>query len=281
MFFLQAYIDGYTRIFGVFDEVRILMTRRHFMIRLVTSIFRSFKVRINVMANYSEDLSRTYFKAKIVFIGGLAKLTRASSKHVIAILKNEKLKLQAARNEMNALKSECQSEGKTLCDNCLASSSCRSKLHSCKNHLKAQERRTFVKINSAKHLCQRLVRDNCDLVHEDCKFVCKNSSAIGSNPCKSFDQSQRTVEDMKKSLFWVNQARAIFLSNLCHIHSITFDTRLRPDDIGDIYVNARLDLTLFGHRQRVDGVRLKFGIFARLASDIAKHAVDWYRKSKT
>ena len=71
---IQAYIDGYTRIFGVFDEIRILMTRRHFMIRLVTSIFQSFKVRINVMANYSEDLSRTHFKARVIFIGGLAKV---------------------------------------------------------------------------------------------------------------------------------------------------------------------------------------------------------------
>ena len=44
------------------------------MIRLVTSIFKTFKVRINVMANYSEDLSRTHFKAKVVFIGGLAKV---------------------------------------------------------------------------------------------------------------------------------------------------------------------------------------------------------------
>ena len=52
------------------------MTRRHFMIRLVTNIFKSFKVRINVMANYSEDLSSTHFKAKVVFIGGLAKVSQ-------------------------------------------------------------------------------------------------------------------------------------------------------------------------------------------------------------
>lgn len=76
--YTQAHIDGYTRIFGVFDEIRILMTRRYFTIRMVTSIFRSFKVRINVVANYSDDLSKTHFKAKIIFIGGLAKVKETS-----------------------------------------------------------------------------------------------------------------------------------------------------------------------------------------------------------
>ena len=64
------------------------------------------------------------------------------------------------------------------------------------------------------------------------------------------------------------------------IHSITFDTKLTPDDIGDIYVNAKLDVTLFGQKQRIEGVRLKFGIFARLASDIARYAVELFQKSK-
>ena len=88
-FLTQAHIDGYTRIFGVFDEIRILMTRRHFAIRLVTSIFQSFRVRINVNANYSEDLSRTHFKARVVFIGGLARVSSRPN-NLDKILKIEK-----------------------------------------------------------------------------------------------------------------------------------------------------------------------------------------------
>lgn len=177
------------------------------------------------------------------------------------------------------MRSECHLETKKICNACLRSSTCQRKLYSCKIGLNGEERRTYGK-RSAKHFCQRLLRDNCDFEPEDCKFVCKNSTAE-NHPCKSFDQSKRTVDDIKRGLFWVYQAKAIFTSDVFRVHGITFDTHLRPDDIGDIYVNTRLDVTIFGKRQRIDGLKLKFGIFARLASDIARHAVNWYQKSQT
>lgn len=205
-------------------------------------------------------------------------LTRAASKHVVAILKNEKLKLQTARGEVSALRSDCHLASKKMCDNCFRSTSCQKKFYSCKNSLNPKERLKYGQ-NSARHFCQRLVKTNCNFGHDDCKFLCKNSTS-GNNPCKLFDKSQRAVEDIKKSLFWVSHVRFLFTSEMFLIHSITFDTKLTPDDIGDIYVNAKLDVTLFGQKQRIEGVRLKFGIFARLASDIARYAVELFQKSK-
>lgn len=206
-------------------------------------------------------------------------LTRAASKHVVAILKNEKLKLQTARGEVSALRSDCHLASKKTCENCFRSTSCQKKFHSCKNSLNPEERLKYGQ-TSARHFCQRLVKTNCNVGLEDCKFLCKNSTS-DDNHCKSFVKSQRAVEDIKKSLFWVSHVRFIFTSEMFLIHSITFDTKLTPDDIGDIYINAKLDVTLFGQKQRIEGVRLKFGVFARLASDIARYSVEWFRKSKT
>lgn len=195
------------------------------------------------------------------------------------ILKNEKEKLQAARKEMNAIKSECQTDSKAHCDVCLRSSTCRNKLDSCREKLTLNERLEYSR-SSATHFCQRIVRNNCQLTDDDCKAICQNMTET-NHSCRTLGQSQKTIEDMKRNLLWVSQVRAIFTSGLCQIHSIIFQTKLTPDYIGNVYVKAKLDITIFGQRQKIDGVRLQFGQFARLAADIARNAVEWYRKTNT
>ena len=193
------------------------------------------------------------------------------------ILKNEKEKLHTVRDEMNTIKTECQTESKTECDGCLKSSTCRKQLDSCRDKLTLKERLEFSR-SSATHFCQRVVRNNCQLSADDCKAICKNITTT-NHSCRALTQSLKAIEQMKKSLSWVSRVKAIFSSGLCQIHSITFETKLTPDYIGDMYVNAKLDITLFGQRQKIDGVRLKFGHFARLAADVARHAVEWYKKT--
>lgn len=195
------------------------------------------------------------------------------------ILKNEKEKLQTAREEMNAIKTECQTDSKRKCGICLKSSSCRSKLNSCKDKLTLQERLEYGR-SSAAHFCQRIIRNNCQLRADDCKIVCQNITRQ-NHSCRTLGKSQKAIEDSKRSLLWVSQVRALFTSGICRVHSITFDTKLTPDYIGDISVNAKLDVTIFGQRQQIEGVRLKFGQFARLSADIARNAVEWYRKTNT
>ena len=177
------------------------------------------------------------------------------------------------------MKTECLKSSKTECDVCLKSSSCRNKLDSCREKLTLRERLEYER-SSATHFCQRIIRNNCQLKAADCKMVCQNITS-NNHSCKTLGQSQKAIEDMKKSLLWVSQVRAIFTSGLCRVHSITFETILTPDYIGDIYVHAKLDVTIFGQRRQIAGVRLKFGHFARLAADIARNAVEWYRKTNT
>lgn len=195
------------------------------------------------------------------------------------IMKNAKEKLATARKEMSAMKTECQAESKTECETCLKSSSCRTKLNSCRRKLTLKERIAYSQ-SSAMHFCQRTVRNNCKLTADDCKELCQNITKT-NHSCKTLAQSQKTIEKMKKSLLWVNQVKAIFSSGLCRVHSITFITKLTQDYIGDMYVNAKLDFTIFGQRRQINGVRLKFGQFARLAADVATNAVEWYRKTNT
>ena len=196
------------------------------------------------------------------------------------ILKNERLKLQTAREEMNVIKTECHRESKADCDVCLKSSTCRTKLESCREKLTLKERLEYSR-SSATHFCQRIVRRNCQLTADDCQDLCQNITKT-NHSCKTLEQSQDTIEEMKKGLLWVTQVRALFSSGFpFQIHSITFETKLTADYIGDRYVNAKLDVTIFGRRQQIDGVRLKFGQFARLAADVAINAVEWYRKTNT
>ena len=195
------------------------------------------------------------------------------------ILNTEKEKLQTVREEMNAIKRECQTVSKAECDVCLKSSTCRAKLDSCRRKLTLKERLEYSR-SSSTHFCQRVVRNNCKLTADVCKSVCDNITNT-NNSCKTLGESQKRIEEMKKSLLWVSQVKAIFSSGLCQVHSITFETKLTPHYIGDIYMNAKLDITIFGQRQQIDGVKLKFGQFARLAADVARNAVEWYRKTNT
>ena len=195
------------------------------------------------------------------------------------IVKNEKAKLQIAREKMNVIKRECHTHSKAECDVCLKSSTCRTKLNSCREKLTLKERLEYSR-SSANHFCQRIVRKNCQLTADDCQALCPNTTRT-NHSCKTLDQSQKTIEKMRKSLSWVTPVKYLFSSGLCQVHSITFETKLTPDYIGEKYVNAKLDITILGQRRQIDGIRLKFGQFARLAADVARNAVEWYRKTNT
>lgn len=195
------------------------------------------------------------------------------------ILNTEKEKLQTIREEIKAIRTECQTDSKAECDVCLRSSTCRAKLDFCRRKLTLKERLEYSR-SSSTHFCERAVRNNCKLKADECKSLCKNITNT-SHSCKTLGESQRRIEEMKKTSRWVRQVKAIFSGGLCQVHSITFETKLTPHYIGDIYMNAKLDITILGQRRQIDGVKLKFGHFARLAADVASNAVEWYRKTNT
>lgn len=71
----QARIDGYARLFGIFEEVRMLATRDAFQIYLTTDSDKSFKISVQITTNYSLGRNHTQLTANVIFENGLSKVT--------------------------------------------------------------------------------------------------------------------------------------------------------------------------------------------------------------
>ena len=71
---LQARVDGYARLFGIFEEVRMLVTRDSFQLYLTTDVNKSFKINVHITTNYSSNRNDTQFNAVVVFENGLSKV---------------------------------------------------------------------------------------------------------------------------------------------------------------------------------------------------------------
>lgn len=71
---LQAKIDGYARLFGIFEEARMLVTRESLQIFLTTDADKSFKINVHITTNYSSHSNVTQINAMVVFENGLSKV---------------------------------------------------------------------------------------------------------------------------------------------------------------------------------------------------------------
>lgn len=73
-FKLPSKVDGYARLFGIFKEVRMLVTRDSLEMYLTTEVNKSFKINLRMTTNYSSDRNETQFNATVVFDNGLSKV---------------------------------------------------------------------------------------------------------------------------------------------------------------------------------------------------------------
>lgn len=73
-YFLLLQVDGYARLFGIFKEVRMLVTSDSLQMYLTTEVNKSFKINVHVTTNYSSDRNQTQFNATVVFDNGLSKV---------------------------------------------------------------------------------------------------------------------------------------------------------------------------------------------------------------
>lgn len=74
LFFSLLQVDGYARLFGIFKEVRMLVTSDSLQMYLTTEVNKSFKINVHVTTNYSLDRNETQFNATVVFDNGLSKV---------------------------------------------------------------------------------------------------------------------------------------------------------------------------------------------------------------
>ena len=79
-FVLLSQVDGYARLFGIFKEVRMLVTSDSLEMYLTTEVNKSFKINVHVTTNYSSDRNETQFNATVVFDNGLSKVRGYSLK---------------------------------------------------------------------------------------------------------------------------------------------------------------------------------------------------------
>jgi hypothetical protein len=75
----QVHIDGYARIFGIFDEVRILASREVTQVKMVAEIHKSIQAHVYLISNYSKHVNTTHLMAKIIFKNQLSKVCTSES----------------------------------------------------------------------------------------------------------------------------------------------------------------------------------------------------------
>ena len=78
----------------------------------------------------------------------------------------------------------------------------------------------------------------------------------------------------------MRRAEQFMYSDLFQIHSLSFKTNVTSGNLEQLYLDTVLEVTIFGQRQRLDGLRMDFNEFVKLSSEIAKYAVDWYQKTQ-
>jgi hypothetical protein len=102
---------------------------------------------------------------------------------------------------------------------------------------------------------------------------------IGSNDsCLAYRKAAKALQKLEYSLQWVRQARFLISGSLFSIHSISFEAQTSPRDLLNTVVDTTFDVTIFGQRNKLRGLKLHLDSFSRLASEIAKQAVTWYDK---
>lgn len=70
----QININGYSRIFGIFDAVDILVSGKTTQIKMVAEIHKSIYAHVYLTSNYSQNRNQTHLEAKIIFRNELSKV---------------------------------------------------------------------------------------------------------------------------------------------------------------------------------------------------------------
>jgi len=286
--FVKAHVDGYARLFGIFKEVRMLVTRDSLQLYLTTDVSKSFKIDVHITTNYSSNRNDTLFNAMIVFDNGLSKLTRLASKQVVAMLEQEMSELKLAKGEVQRLRRECIKTIKRDCSSCIGNNECARSLTSCltdmglKSPSNGSERKRDTKRASATTLdvCQQFTMERCLASETACYNVCRFISSKANKTCAAYDAAATAQRKLERGLRWVRQAEQFMYSELFQIHSISFKTNVTSASLEQLYMDTSLEVTIFGQKEKLEGLRMKFNEFVKLSSEIAKYAWDWYQKTQ-
>lgn len=211
-----------------------------------------------------------------------------ASKQVVAMLEQQMSKLKREKGQVQRLKRECVKTIKRDCSSCSENKVCDSSLVSCisnmalKTPINASERKYDLKRANATpvDVCQQFVMNHCLGNETVCSHVCRFISSKTNKTCAAYEGAATSQRKLERGLRWVKKAEQFMYSDLFQIHAISFKTNVTSTDLEQLYMDTSLEVTIFGQKQKLEGLRMEFNDFVKLASEIAKYAWDWYQKAQ-
>lgn len=181
--------------------------------------------------------------------------------------------LNSAKGEVQRKRRECVQTIKRDCSSCMKNRECASSLETCRTNLGGKRNPTDI--------CPRFVMNGCLGSEVACHNVCRFLSSNANKTCATYNAAATSQRKLERGLKWVKQADRSMDGNLFHIHGISFKTNVSSVvDFEHFHMDTSLEVTIFGQRQRLEGLRIGFNDFVKLSSEIATHAWDWYQTAK-
>lgn len=196
------------------------------------------------------------------------------------MLETEMTRLKTAEREVKRRRKQCAQVIKHECRKCLQNSTCKAELQRCYIMNRIKQSRKSHDNSELRKFCQKTAIRGCHTTGTTCRRACASIDKKANETCKEFREAARAQHQLEKGLKWVKQAETYMNSDLFKIHAIWFEATFSQINLKKVFVDTSIEITIFGQRHRLKGLKLKFKAFARLSSEIAKHAVSWYRKTK-
>ena len=198
-------------------------------------------------------------------------------------------RLKLAKGEVQRLRRECVKTIKRECSSCISHGVCANYLSNGNFKLKSsvktstntsEKKRDTQRTSLTIDICQQVVMERCLATEATYHNVCRFISSKLNKTCAAYETAARSQRELERGLRWVKQAYQLMYSDLFQLHAISFKTNVTSANLEQIYLDTALELTIFGQKQRLEGLRMDFNEFVKLSSEIAKYAVDWYQKTQ-
>lgn len=202
------------------------------------------------------------------------------------MLEVEMSRMKSAEMEVRRLRKECVTSIEHECDKCFSDVTCKASLSKCHKEVNLKKSdsndndKPLVSKSAATETCQTIVLEGCQAAHNSCHEICNATSSRANKTCWSFEVAVRAQRDLERRLKWVHETDTFLNNDLFQIHAITFDAALASEISDQVSIETKMEVTVFGKKHTLKGLMLSFHEFAKLASEIAKQAVDWYQKSQ-
>ena len=176
--------------------------------------------------------------------------------------------LKSAKGDVQRRRKACNKTVKRECSNCVHNKSCAEFLERCRSERE---------LSPLADVCHLLVLDRCLPTEGACRNACALIGSKANETCASYEVAAKSQRELEQG---IRQAEHFMYKDLFHVHAISFTADITSESLDVIHLDTSLEVTIFGQKQRLDGLRMKFSEFISLSSEIAKYALEWYRNER-